>query len=97
MTDTVTAANLYVTVRTTDLDIVYEEFYVNIIDYNGEENTFGEHGYTHKRSARRAAMALAKKLDISYRQDLEYSDEPYAFTASFNEVKRLRRGIQDNA
>lgn len=69
--------NQYVTVRT----VADDEFYVNVINYDGSTNTFGEQEYAHKRSARRAAIALAKKLESSYRQDLEYSDEPYAFTA----------------
>ncbi len=68
--------NLYVTVRS-----YVEEFYVNVIHYTGEVSVYGQHGYVHKRSARRAAIALAKKLDVSYRQDLEYTDTPHAFIA----------------
>lgn len=67
--------NQYVTVRTN-----FDEFYVNVINFDGTVGTWGQHGYKHKRSARRAAIALAKKLDVSYRQDLEYSDTPSAFT-----------------
>ena len=74
--------NRYVTVRTTGERKNGKMFYVNIIDFNGEVDTFGDHDYSHKRSARRAAIALAKKLDVSYRQDLEYTDTPQAFTAS---------------
>ncbi len=81
MTDTVTAANQYVTVRTVGPGTAYEEFYANTITYSGETHTYGKHGYAHKRSARRAAIALAEKLDVSYRQDLEYSDVPQAFIA----------------
>ncbi len=57
------------------------EFYINTIRFDGKVDTYGHHGYTHKRSARRAAIALAKKFDVSYRQDLEYTDTPYAFVA----------------
>lgn len=67
--------NLYVTVRYRD------GFYVNVIRYDGTVEIWGQHNYVHKRSARRAAIALAKKLDVSYRQDLEYTDTPYAFVA----------------
>ena len=70
--------NQYVTVRNCNTGT---EFYVNVIHYNGEMGTWGQHIYAHKRSARRAAIALAKKLDLSYRQDLEYSDAPQAFVA----------------
>jgi len=73
---TYTVNNQYVTVRS-----YHGEFYVNAINYNGTVIRYGQHGYVHKRSALRAAIALAKKLDVSYRQDLEYSDEPQAFTA----------------
>jgi len=72
-----TVTNRYVTVRTTGP----EDFYVNVIRFDGETDSFGDHGYSHKRSARRAAIALAKRLDLSYRQDLEYFDEPHAFVA----------------
>ena len=75
--------NQYCTVRT----VVRVRFYVNVISYEGIENTYGKHEYAHKRSARRAAIALAKKLDISYRQDLEYSDNPHAFVAPATGVK----------
>ena len=74
--------NRYVTVRTTNAGESFERFYVNVIKYNGTEDDFGDHGYSHKRSARRAAIALAKKLDVSYRQDLEYTNIPQAFMAS---------------
>ena len=74
-----TLTNRYVTVRTTCAGESYRRFYVNVIRFNGGEDTFGSHGYVHKRSARRAAIALAKKLDVSYRQDLEYTDTPHAF------------------
>ncbi len=80
-TETGTVTNRYVTVRTTGESTIYRQFYVNVIKYNGRENKFGKHGYLHKRSARRAAKALALRLDVSYRQDLEYSDEPHAFVA----------------
>ncbi len=83
MTDTPIATNQYVTVRTTDPGTRDEEFYVNIITYRGKTHTYGRHGYAHKRSARRAATALAKKLDLSYRQDLEYGgdDNPQSLTS----------------
>ncbi len=81
MTDTMTATNQYVTVRTVGLFTMDEEFYVSTITYSGETHACGRHGYAHKRSARRAAIALAKKLDVSYRQDMEYSDNPQAFIA----------------
>lgn len=74
--------NQYVTVRHIENDKEFpDKFHVNIINYSGEVNTYGQHGYIHKRSARRAAIALAKKLESSYRQDLEYTDIPYAFVA----------------
>ena len=76
--------NQYVTVRT----VLWGIFYVNVINYNGEENIFGKHKYCHKRSARRAAIALAKRLDVSYRQDLEYSDTPHAFVAPATGVEK---------
>ncbi|KKM77855.1 hypothetical protein LCGC14_1365900 [marine sediment metagenome] len=72
-----TVTNRYVTVRTG----MYNLFFVNIINYDGTHYEMGKHGYSHKRSARRAAIALAKKLDVSYRQDLEHTDSPQAFTA----------------
>ena len=72
--------NQYVTVRTIGFGKTHKTFFVNVIYYNGEESVFGIHKYVHKRSARRAAIALAKKLDASYRQDLEYFDMPHAFT-----------------
>ncbi len=81
MTNTMTTNNQYVTVRTTNPGTSYQEFYVNVINYNGTTNAYGNYGYVHKRSARRTAIALAKKLDVSYRQDLEYYDEPQAFTS----------------
>ncbi len=71
-------SNLYVTVRYFENE---NDFFVNVINYDGSHNTIGQHSYKHKRSARRAAIALAKKLDASYRQDLEYSDTPQAFIA----------------
>ena len=67
--------NRYVTVRTT----YSKTHYVNVIGFNGYVDMYGQHKYAHKRSARRAAIALAKKLELSYRQDLEYFDEPYSF------------------
>lgn len=73
--------NAYVTVRMVCPGTLYEDFYVNVIKYDGRVTIFGKHAYAHKRSARRAAKALALKLDVSYRQDLEYSNEPYAFIA----------------
>jgi|GEM_PF-2276947 len=72
--------NWYVTVRQPTTGI--HMFYVNVIRYNGEYETVGQHSYNHKRSARRAAIALAKKLDVSYRQDLEYTDTPHTFVAT---------------
>ena len=69
-------SNLYVTVR-----LNFSRFYVNVIRYDGTTQTYGQHGYLHRRSARRAAIALAKKLDVSYRQDLESTDTPYTFIA----------------
>lgn len=68
--------NRYVTVRSH-----CGRVFMNVIHYNGDVSIYGQHGYSHKRSARRAAIALAKKLDISYRQDLEYVYEPHAFVA----------------
>ena len=69
--------NQYVTVRNP-----YDaKYYVNVITYEGKYGIGGRHAYKHRRSARRAAIALAKKLDVSYRQDLEYTDEPHAFIA----------------
>ena len=76
--ETGTITNWYVTVRTPDDDM---ECYVNVIHFNGETSVYGQHPYSHLRSARRAAKALALKLDVSYRQDLEYSDNPHAFVA----------------
>ncbi|KKN03331.1 hypothetical protein LCGC14_1108730 [marine sediment metagenome] len=76
--ETGTITNRYVTVRTVNSGT---EFYVNTIRFDGEVDKLGPHSYFHKRSARRAAIALAKKLDVSYRQDLEYFDNPQAFTA----------------
>jgi len=69
--------NQYVTVRT----MYSKEYYVNVISFSGYVDMYGQHTYAHKRSARRAAIALAKKLDVSYRQDLEYNDTPHAFIA----------------
>ncbi len=69
-------SNLYVTVR-----LNYGKFYVNVIRYDGTIQTYGQHGYIHRRSARRAAIASAKRIDVSYRQDLEYIDTPHAFVA----------------
>ena len=74
--ETGTITNRYVTVRN-----YHSVFPVNVIRFDGVTDIYGKHGYIHKRSARRAAIALAKKLDVSYRQDLEYSDTPYAFVA----------------
>ena len=73
--------NQYVTVRTTDPGTTYESFYANTINFDGSTAEYGMHNYSHKRSARRAAISLAKKKDISYRQDLEYADTPHAFIA----------------
>ncbi len=74
-----TVTNGYVTVRICNNGT---EFYVNVIRFDGKEHIkLGTHTYSHKRSARRAAIALAKKLDVSYRQDLEYTDTPYTFIA----------------
>ena len=70
-------SNFYVTVR-----LNWSKFYVNVIRYDGTTQTYGKHGYIHRRSARRAAIALAKKLDVSYRQDLEYTDTPHTFVAT---------------
>ena len=61
---------MYVTVR-----ILETGFFVNEINEDGTDYHLGNHSYHHKRSARRAAKALANKKTISYRQDLEYSDE----------------------
>ena len=72
-------SNRYYTVRCFD-DV--DEFFVNIINYNGTVAQWGEHKYAHRRSARRAAIKLAKKKDISYRQDLEYGEgTPASFLA----------------
>ncbi len=76
MSDTGTT-NQYCTVRS----YMSHDFRVNVINYDGTVETYGPTGYAHKRSARRAAIALAKKLDVSYRQDLEYSNTPHAFVA----------------
>ena len=76
MTDTL-ITNRYVTVR----NPYSEEYYVNVISFSGYVDMYGQHTYVHKRSARRAAIALAKKLELSYRQDLEYFVEPQTFTA----------------
>ena len=71
--------NAYVTVRCFD-DV--SEFYVNVISYNGVVLESGRHPYNHKRSACRAAKKLAKRKDISYRQDLEYGEGiPASFLA----------------
>ena len=72
-----TITNRYVTIWT----FGPKEFFFNVIRFDGKINTYGEHRYSHKRSARRAATALAKKLDVSYRQDLEYVANPHAFIA----------------
>ena len=61
--------NAYVTVRCFN---EMDEFFVNIISYNGNVVEWGRHPYIHRRSARRAAIRIAKRKDISYRQDLEY-------------------------
>ncbi len=63
--------NEYVTLRCFESE---GSFYVNVINYAGAVIVWGQHLYKHKRSARRAAIALAKKRDSSYRQDLEYGD-----------------------
>ena len=63
--------NEYVTVRCFSSE---NSFYVNVINYAGTVIVWGQHPYKHKRSARRAAIALAKKRDSSYRQDLEYDN-----------------------
>ena len=63
--------NAYVTVRHMNDE---DAFFVNVINYDGTYNGMGQHRYVHKRSARRAAKKLAKRKDISYRQDLEYRD-----------------------
>lgn len=76
MTDTATT-NAYCTVRSQA-----GGFFVNVVWYDGTGKTYGKYKYSHKRSARRAAIALAKKLDVSYRQDLEYSDTPHTFLAT---------------
>ena len=71
--------NRYVTVRCFDN---MNEFFVNIINYNGNVVEWGRHPYIHRRSARRAAKKLAKRKDISYRQDLEYGEGiPASFLA----------------
>ena len=72
--------NQYVVVRDTG-DSTIAAFYVNVIRYDGSARMMGKHKYKHKRSARRAAKALALKLDVSYRQDLEYNNAPHAFIA----------------
>ena len=77
MTNTTAATNRYVTVRIPRT----VNFWVNEINYDGTIYRLGTHPYIHKRSARRAATALAKKLDVNYRQDLEYTHEPHAFLA----------------
>ena len=79
-----TATNRYVTVRTVNEGTQTERFYVNIIGFNGKVDTFGSHGYSHKRSARRAAKTLAKHLDLVYGQDYEYvgSEVPHSCLAS---------------
>ena len=78
--ETGTITNRYVTVRTVNYGA---EFFVNTIRFDGEIDKLGTHRYFHKRSARRAATALAKKLDLSYRQDLEYGgdDNPQSLTS----------------
>ncbi len=63
--------NEYVTLRCFTGE---NSFYVNVINYAGIVVVCGKHKYKHKRSARRAAITLAKKRDNSYRQDLEYDD-----------------------
>ncbi len=70
---------MYVTVRT-----VSDGFYVNIVKDDGYVVTFGNHNYSHKRSARRAAIALASKTGSAYRQDLEYGgdNEPVSIEAT---------------
>ncbi len=64
--------NEYVTLRCFESE---DSFYVNVINYAGTVIVWGQHSYEHKRSARRAAIALAKKRDSSYRQDLEYKND----------------------
>ncbi len=75
-----TITNRYVTVRTMNNRT---KFYVNTIRFDGEVDNYGQHYYSHKRSARRAAIALAKKSDLSYRQDLEYGgiEDPQSLTS----------------
>lgn len=63
---------MYVTVRT----VWNDSFYVNTINDDGTHSGLGRHEYKHKRSARRAAKALAARRDIAYRQDLEYTSIP---------------------
>ena len=72
--------NEYVTVKCFN---EMDEFFVNIINYNGNVMEGGRYPYLHKRSARRAAKKLAKRKDISYRQDLEYAnfEDPASFLA----------------
>ena len=74
-----TVTNRYVTVRT-----LGDHFFVNTISFDGHEVGFGSHVYRHKRSARRAAKALAKRLDLVYGQDYEYTDyeAPHSVLAS---------------
>ncbi len=78
--ETGTITNKYVTVRTTGP----QDFYVNIIGFDGSYDTLGDHGYSHKRSARRAAKALAKRLDLVYGQEYEYGidEEPHSILAT---------------
>ena len=80
--------NEYVTLRCFESE---DSFYVNVINYAGTVIVWGQHSYKHKRSARRAAIALAKKLDSSYRQDLEYEghEEPAAILAETAKERSL--------
>ncbi len=75
-----TITNRYVTVRS----YMAHDFRVNVITFDGKVDTYGQHGYSHKRSARRAAKALAKRLDLVYGQDYEYSgdEEPHSILAT---------------
>ncbi len=79
-----TITNRYVTVRTIDWDDGDKGFYVNIISFDGDVDKWGDYEYSHKRSARRAAKTLAKRLDLVYGQEYEYTGEeaPHSFLAS---------------
>ena len=82
--ETGTITNRYVTVRTVNWKKGDKTFYVNIVSFNGDVDEYGSHTYSHKRSARRAAKTLAKRLDLIYGQEYEYvNDEaPHSFLAS---------------